>query len=330
MSALKQIKDIKVNSIVTFAAVVSEMEIRSAKNGNEFISMSLMDKSGIIKGICWNTTDTIKNNATVGSIVQIMGRSKEFNGVLQLDITEVFKHPEQDYTPYINGEVVDVQAACDVIDNAIDQLSDRNIKDAVHSIYNQYRDQMMLAPAAKFIHHGYPNGLIQHTSQMVSIAQHLLTNEYKHLNRDIVIGALILHDLGKIFELTDFPYDYTLAGQFFGHIAIVDALLVKHMTESNLNLNFNIGVEASAILLMRHTILSHHGKTEWGSPITPKIPEAVFVHKLDQLDATLQVTRGALNQTTADNLKSASKVYSLDNTHLFNTDTLINGIDHHE
>src|SRR5699024_12564276 len=99
------------------------MEIRSAKNGNEFISMSLMDKSGIIKGICWNTTDTIKNNVAVGTIVQIMGRSKEFNVVLQLDITEVFKHPEQDHIPNINGEVVDVQASWDVIDKAIERLS---------------------------------------------------------------------------------------------------------------------------------------------------------------------------------------------------------------
>ena len=155
----------------------------------------------------------------------------------------------------------------------------------------------MYYPAAKSFHHSYQGGLLQHITTMLLAAEKLTT--LYPCNTDLLYTGIILHDIGKVYELTTdetgLGTEYTLEGELLGHIAI-GLRVIEHME----------GLDVEKKLLLQHIILSHYQTPEWGSPKRPMLKEAELLHHLDMIDSRMFDFEKAVAQTEAGTLSVES------------------------
>ena len=138
--------------------------------------------------------------------------------------------------------------------------------------------------AAKSVHHGFVGGLLEHTLSVTRLCA-FFADTYSILNRDLLLAAAMLHDVGKLEELSVFPAnDYTDEGQLLGHIAMGMEIVGARIRAIE-------GFPAKLANELKHCILAHHGELEYGSPKKPALPEAVALHFADNLDAKMETMR---------------------------------------
>jgi 3'-5' exoribonuclease len=148
------------------------------------------------------------------------------------------------------------------------------------SIAEKYK----LAPAAMSYHHAYLGGLLEHVLSLIELGD-TVCDHYPSLRRDLVLAGIVLHDVGKIEELSfRRGFRYTTRGQLLGHISIGLEIVNEKMRAIP---DFPAGLRDQ----IEHIILSHHGELEFGSPKQPAFPEAFVVHALDNLDSKLESMR---------------------------------------
>ena len=144
-------------------------------------------------------------------------------------------------------------------------------------IWPQFRD----APAAKFNHHAYRHGLLDHSLQVADCVA-AISATFPGINRDLALTGALLHDIGKLEAYTQDPQniDLTDAGRLQGEIPLGYYRIRREIEEIN-----GFGPETAQALL--HIILSHHGQLEHGSPVLPSTREATLVHMIDNLGGRL-------------------------------------------
>jgi len=171
------------------------------------------------------------------------------------------------------------------------------------------------APAAKQLHHAWLGGLLEHVVSLCTLADRVAPH-YPLLDRDLLLTGVILHDIGKVRELSwEIGFEYTVEGSLLGHIQIGAALAEKTIDSLP---NFPPKLKT----LVLHMILSHHGKLEFGSPKLPMIPEALVLNFLDDLDAKMQAVTGEFEKSIREGKSPeelTGKVWALDNRQLLNT-----------
>ena len=144
------------------------------------------------------------------------------------------------------------------------------------------------APAAKSLHHAFIGGLLEHVTSLMRLAE-VVGSNYDFIDVELLQTGVILHDLGKIYELDyERTFQYTDEGQLLGHIPIVLRLLDRKCAELS-------GFSLKLKTLLEHLILSHHGKYEFGSPKLPSFPEALLLHHLDDMDSKLESMRASIS-----------------------------------
>jgi len=143
------------------------------------------------------------------------------------------------------------------------------------------------APAAKQIHHNFLGGLLEHVLSVAGLAQ-AASSHYAKIDRDLLLTGVILHDIGKIYELNyERGFSYSNDGQLLGHIYIGARMVGDKLR----GLPDFPGRLRS---LVEHMILSHHGQLEYGSPKVPVFPEALLLHYLDDLDSKMECMRALI------------------------------------
>jgi 3'-5' exoribonuclease len=186
------------------------------------------------------------------------------------------------------------------------ELADANLRPPLQGLVlrllEKYQAEFPEAPAARSYHHPYLGGLLEHTW---FVARHALASlaVYPDLNPDLVVAGAILHDLGKLQELTT-PHapERTVPGELLGHI-VMGWEMVR---EEARVLDFP---DSDLLLQLEHIILSHHGSLEFGSPVPPKTREALLIYYLDDLDAKLKMMATHLESDTSEgNFTSYHKV----------------------
>ncbi len=174
------------------------------------------------------------------------------------------------------------------IEAELETLENPIIKAITMDIYHRYQNDFYRYPAATKFHHAYIGGLSYHTNTMLKLA-HGLLNTYAFLNKDLLISGIVLHDICKTIELSDYKEpEYTTEGRLIGHITMG----VKEITKTTLKLNH---YDTEERLLLEHMILSHHYYGNFGSPKKPNIPEALALHYIDNIDSKFTVLGEALN-----------------------------------
>jgi 3'-5' exoribonuclease len=211
----------------------------------------------------------------------------------------------------------DVQELWQKLLGFIDSFTDPHLKMLVGNIFNnlQIASAFREAPAAKQLHHAYLGGLLEHVISLLTLADRIAPH-YPILHRDLLLTGVMLHDIGKIQELSwEVGFEYTTEGILLGHIQMGASLAEKTMDAIP---EFPPRLKT----LVVHVILSHHGKLEFGSPKLPMIPEALVLNFLDDLDAKMQAVQGEFDRCmregkAADEL--TGKVWALDQRQLLNT-----------
>ncbi|MFV0439676.1 MAG: 3'-5' exoribonuclease YhaM family protein [Lachnospirales bacterium] len=269
------------------------------KAGKSYYSIKLQDKTGIIDAKVWDINREIQSFEE-NNYVKIQGDVVTHQNNLQIKIGRLRVADEGEYDPkdYIPSTDKDVDELYKTLINYINSFTNEYLKELLTNIYTKREDitsAIKTHSAAKSMHHNYMGGLIEHTTNIVEICD-FLANKYTNIDRDLLLSSAMLHDIGKIYELSEFPFnDYTDDGQLLGHIVMGTELITE---EANKIQDF----PHQLMSLLKHCILSHHGEYEYGSPKLPQILEALFLNMADNIDAKSKIYEDAiLNDKTSGN-----------------------------
>src|SRR5699024_4895462 len=128
----------------------------------------------------------------------------------------------------------------------------------VRALIKKYQEALLTYPAATQNHHEYVSGLAHHIVSMLALAREL-HQLYPETNKDLLYAGVILHDLGKVKELSGVvTTSYTIEGKLLWHIPM--------MVEEIVNIVKDLQIYCEEVLILQHLILSYHGKAEWGNP----------------------------------------------------------------
>ncbi len=261
------------------------------KAGKSYYSLKLQDKTGMIDAKVWDINREIQNFEE-NDYIKIQADVVSHQNNLQLKIGRLRRASEGEYdvTDYIPSTDKDVNELYNKIINYINSFENKFLKELLSNIYTKRKDvvdNIKTHSAAKTMHHSYMGGLLEHTTNIVDICDYLST-KYESVNRDLLLSSAMLHDIGKIYELSQFPYnDYTDDGQLLGHLIIGTELITEEANKIS-------GFPHELKSLLKHCILSHHGEYEYGSPKLPQIIEAVILHLADNIDAKTKIYEDAI------------------------------------
>ncbi|NOT00936.1 MAG: HD domain-containing protein [Phycisphaerales bacterium] len=278
--------------------LVLNKDLRTTNQGSLYIHAVLGDRTGQIVARAWSASEAMYNIMPRGGLINVKGRSESYKGNLQFIIEAI--RP-------VDGDTVDLAEFLPATDGDVEEMWSRvtkvlaTIKDpAIRALVDAFvADEQKMkafrtAPAARDMHHAYIGGLLEHTMNVLEMAQ-LVAPRYRELNADLVLAGVFLHDLGKTAELGySTNFEYTDEGQLLGHIAIC-AQWIGEMAD-RVAQSSGKPFPTRTRWLLQHIVLSHHGKMEFGSPKTPAIPEAFAVHFLDNLDAKVVMAIRAIKE----------------------------------
>lgn len=290
------IKDLKPQDTIKGATYLCKFkQLLKNKNGKTYYTVKLQDSTGLIEGKIWSIHAGIED-FEVDDVIQVEGEVILYQESLQLNITKISKmnkpYDLQNLLPHSKKELNDLETKLLFY---IDQVHNSYIKELLETIFynNTIYDAFITHGGGKSIHHAYLNGLIEHTLCVTDIGVHL-AKLYNNVTIDYVIAGCLLHDIGKIRELTDFPKnDYSDEGQLLGHLVI--GAEIVHDTVQQIK-NFPLEIE----LILKHILISHHGEYEYGSPKRPKCIEAMIVHLADYTDSRLKMVDELLDNSTEE------------------------------
>jgi 3'-5' exoribonuclease len=325
---VSEMKDIYIADVANFDEgklfdgffLVLAKQQRTTKSNKPYLNLILGDKTGQLEGRVWELSDPrIARDFDRGDIVKARGSASRFDDRLQMKIDQLRKAQpgEVDKSDLLPSTTYDVAALWRQLLGFVESVTNPDLKRLLSTILTDpalalaYRE----APAAKQLHHAWLGGLLEHVVSLLTLADRVAPN-YPILDRDLLLTGVILHDIGKVRELSwEIGFEYTVEGVLLGHIQIGAAL-----AERTMNSLPNFPAKLKTLVL--HMILSHHGKLEFGSPKVPMIPEALALCFLDDLDAKMQAVQGEFDKSIREGKgpdEMTGKVWALDNRQMLNT-----------
>jgi len=280
---MRHIKDLIENERIVEHYLCKKKEIRESKVGKNFFSLKLQDKTGTIDAKIWEVTKEIQPFEE-GDVVKIDGTVGSYNNEPQLKILKLRKssHGEYEISDLIPATKKNIGDMFEKIRALINSIQHPKIKILLENIFeNEERAEIFKShSAAMHMHHSYMGGLLEHTLSVAEICV-FLGARYKYVNADILLAGALLHDIGKIYELSALPQnDYTDDGQMLGHIIIGIELVSAEISKIE---KFPHEIAS----LIKHCIVAHHGEYEFGSPKIPATSEAMILHFADNIDAKI-------------------------------------------
>ena len=311
---MTKIREFKQKERYTMDLLVKNVVKGVTQKGSPYLSLVLQDSSGTIDGKLWDASAEDMQNAKPGHVETVSFEVLDYNNALQLRIHSIQDHDQDhvDLTEYVMSGPVEVPVLKSRIQGYIDSIQNEILKALVAKMYEKSGKAFFDYPAASRIHHNYLGGLAVHTLGMADLAEHV-AGQYPMLDRDLLISGVLIHDMGKIAELGGLvSNEYTLEGKLAGHISIGHGWLVETAQELGL-------ADAKETLLLRHMVLSHHGKHEFGSPVLPSIPEAEALYLIDNMDAKMNSLKQALSQVKPGNW--TPKMFAFENRQFYKAET---------
>jgi 3'-5' exoribonuclease len=321
-------KDIFISDLASFEEgrifdsffLVLGRQLRTTQANKPYLHIIFCDKTGQVEARAWELADPrIARDFERGDLVKVRGCVQRFNDRLQLKVDQLRKaHPhEVEKSDFMPATAYDVEALWGHLLGFVDSFTDPHLKLLVTTILadpkiaSAYRE----APAAKQLHHAWLGGLLEHVVSLLRLADRV-SALYPILHRDLLLTGVILHDIGKLRELSwDIGFEYTMEGVLLGHIQIGAALAERTMDALP-------AFPPRLKMLVLHVILSHHGKLEFGSPKLPIIPESLMLSFLDDMDAKMMAMQMEFDKCAregkpADEL--TGRIWALDQRQFLNT-----------
>ncbi|MBQ6555074.1 MAG: HD domain-containing protein [Firmicutes bacterium] len=264
----------------------------TSKTGKNYLSLVLQDKTGTASAKIWEQNNNIQSFET-GDFIKIAANVQTYNGEIQLIINKLRRAHEGEYdeADYIPSTKFNIDEMYKEFLDFIPTFENKHIKKLVNAILveNEYiNKEFKKHTAAKAMHHNYLGGLLEHTLSVTKMCQKM-AEHYPMANRDILVACAMLHDVAKIYELSDFPnIEYTDSGELLGHLVMGSDMIGREAEKIE-------GFPVELKHMMQHCILSHHGQLEYGSPKTPRTLEAMLLHYADDMDAYVKMFEDSVN-----------------------------------
>lgn len=280
------ISELQEGSPVESVFLCSHKALLKDKNGKPYINLKLMDRSGEVEARVWEKAPLFSEGFNKFDYVLIKANVVAFQGHLQLNIRDIHSIAETeintaDFLPHSSKNIEEMYQ--ELLQICRQELKNPWVAKLILGLLEDetLAPQFKRVPAAKSNHHAWVGGLLEHVLQLVKLGRDTLKH-YPRVNPDLVLAGLILHDFGKVEELSaERNFEYTDKGQLVGHLVIGVELILKQAAKIP---NFPNKV----LYQLQHIILSHHGHLEYGSPKEPMTLEALMVHHLDNMDSKLQ------------------------------------------
>ena len=308
----KALKDYQLDERVEAFALLKEVDARVTQQGKRYLALQLADRSMDIKGMKWDATEAEVGKLAAGMVVFIQAVRQAYQDKPQLKVLSIRPSKigePQDAADFVAAAPMKKQDMAEEVSAIIFQITNANWQRIVRHILGKYREAFLQFPAAKSNHHAFAGGLAYHSLSIVHLAQ-AVVKQYGNLNASLLYAGALLHDLGKVIELSGpVATQYTTAGNLIGHIVLVDEEIVLAATE------LQIDLKSEDMLVLRHTVLAHHGLLEYGSPVRPMIKEANVLHQLDELDAGMQSFDNAVAETQPGEF--SPRQWALDNRSVY-------------
>ncbi len=295
---MKYIKDIREGDSVSGIYLCRKKEVGKKKSGEDYFALTLTDKTASVDGKIWNTNSQGIAEFDSGDYVYIEGNTNLFNQRLQIIINRLRKCNESEYNPedYVPSSNKSVSVMYRELMDIIKSIKNPWLKQLLDNIFindKEVAKAFSEHTAAKQIHHAFRGGLLEHT---LSVTRNCIAfaENYPILNRDVLLTSAMLHDIGKISELSALPEnDYTDEGQLLGHIYMGAEFVGKRI---ELIPDFPQKLRNEII----HCILAHHGKLEFGSPKKPALAEAIALSMADDMDAKMETLSELFDTAQSD------------------------------
>ena len=299
-----------------FPLLLKNAAVQKTKTDKTFLDAELSDGETSARAKFWDW-DNRRETPQAGAVFAFSGRCEEFAGALQIVLSAINPAPpgEDDPARFLPCAPRPIQDMLGDINRAVRNIADEKIRDIVAKIVddNTLFRNFAAAPASLRLHHAEIGGLLHHISDMLRVAR-ALSEIYPFLDSDLLVAGVILHDIGKLRELSfnasGLADDYSAEGRLLGHI-VIGAQILRDTAAA-------LGISGETVMLLEHVILSHHGQREFGSPILPQTPEALALNLIDTLDAKMFQSAAALAGVNPGAF--SAKIYALDNRQMYKPD----------
>lgn len=305
---MTKIREMQVDQEFQGYYLIKNADVRLAKNGKKFIAFTFQDTTGTVDGKFWDASEEEIARFEPGKVIALQGKREVYNGQPQVKIMHLrlakIDEPS-DTTMYMERAPLKREEMEEEINQTLFEIINPHWNRIVRFLLNKYQKEFFEFPAAKRNHHAFANGLAYHTVSMLRLGK-AIAKAYPELNASLLYAGIIIHDLGKVLELTGpMATEYTVTGNLIGHLVLVD----EEITKACIALKFDDQEED--IVVLRHMVLSHHGLLEYGSPVRPRIMEAEILHQIDNMDASMQMMLTSIRQTTPG--EYTDRIFGMDN-----------------
>lgn len=296
---MKYIETLRDGEAVRGIYLCKQRSTAMTKNGKPYDNVILQDKTGTIDGKIWDPNSMGIMDFEALDYVDIKADVTTFNGALQLNIKGARIADEGEYNPadYLPSSTKNIEEMYQELIKLITTVNNQYLQKLLQKFFvedTEFSAEFKKHSAAKTIHHSFIGGLLEHTLSVTKMCEYF-AKAYPVLNRDLLLSAAMLHDIGKVYELSSFPQnDYTDKGQLLGHIVVGYELVSDKIRDIE-------GFPEKLARELKHCILAHHGELEYGSPKKPALPEAFAINLADNADAKLEtITELLLGSKPAD------------------------------
>ncbi|HBY61673.1 MAG TPA: phosphohydrolase [Solibacterales bacterium] len=282
------VSELQPNQVITGTFLVVVKEIRQKKTGEPFLSLVLGDKTGDLDAKMWDNVTDVLDTFERDHFIKVKGLLQIYQNKPQLTIHKLIKVAESEVDPadYFPASARDPNEMFAELRQVIGGMRNEHLRGLLEALFadEEIARRYKAAPAAKSIHHAYLGGLIEHVLSLCTLCK-LTAPHYKDVDLDLLLTGAILHDIGKIHELSyERSFSYSSEGQLLGHIVIGLRMVGEKMRDL-------AAFPPKLRTLVEHMIVSHHGELEFGSPKVPVFLEALLLHHLDNLDSKMECMR---------------------------------------
>jgi 3'-5' exoribonuclease len=301
------VSSVRDNQAIDSVFLVAAKNHGVTKNGNGYLVLRLMDRSGEIEGRVWERAEELGAGFDKNDFVRVRGQATLYQGKIQIRVHDIAPVDEgevatEDFLPRSKS---DPEAMAEELMAILRGMKDPHLRALAEALFADagFMDLFKRAPAGKTIHHPYLGGLLEHTLSLLKLILKVVEN-YQGINVDLLLMGGFLHDIGKVWEFSfDRSVEYTDRGQLLGHL-VMEVEFVHEKIKTIPGFPEELG------MLVEHMMVSHHGALEFGSPKLPQTLEAVILHYLDDLDGKINSIQSLMEKEQGSNWTTFHRAYN--------------------
>ena len=288
----KAIADMMIGDQVEGFYLLKEAAQKTTNAGKPFLTGVIADRTGAMELKVWDYNGPI-SAADMGKAVKVRATITEFKNAPQLIAGKIRLATEADgydTSALIPTAPIQADKAMEYVRNLVESIEDPDYKAVAQTLLDRNAETFQTIPAAKSVHHGFRNGLLMHTANMLNLADFLADQYQEVIDRSLLLAGTLLHDMMKCEEFDFSPLglvtDYSVKGELLGHL-VMGARAVDAVARE-------LEIPEEKSVLLQHLILSHHGEPEFGAAVRPMCAEAELLAYIDKLDSRMEIYEEAL------------------------------------